>query len=172
MRLFTAAIFDTDAVDRLARLRDELSAGASRGSFTKRENLHLTLEFLGEMDQGGAGAVWRALSSIEFPPITLVFDHVGEFRRSDGGIWWAAPKRNGALLKLQGDLRRALVDEGIKVDGKKYRPHVTLARRADPPLATTSIDPIRAEVVQIALFLSELRPGGAVYTVLGARKPG
>ena len=54
MRLFTAVLFDDDTLDRISLIRDRLHDEAVAGSFSGRDNLHLTLDFLGDPIHGGS----------------------------------------------------------------------------------------------------------------------
>ena len=89
MRLFIAINFDPDTKEKLLDVQRRLKACAS-GNFTRPENLHLTVAFLGEV--GEASDVKRAISDRFVQPVALEFDRVGTFRRD---LYWVGVKTRG-----------------------------------------------------------------------------
>lgn len=77
MRLFIAVNFSPDFKDDIFRLVQELKSRSQGGTFTRVENIHLTLAFLGEVEKNRLQAVMDAMSVLEFPDLDLVFDHLG-----------------------------------------------------------------------------------------------
>lgn len=159
MRLFAAIGFSPAAEDALVYAQDILRR-AGRGSFPRREMLHLTLAFLGEVeDIAPAEAAVAALRGTGPFPLTL--EGVGRF----GDTWWAGIRENPALealaLGLQADLRR----RGFFLEARPWLPHITLVRRyrpkGEPPALT--LPPVTMEVRQVALLESLRREGRAVY---------
>jgi len=86
MRLFIAINFSTDTKDKLQALCDELRKVSSRGRFSLRENLHLTLAFLGECDAEQTAILRSAMKEIFFDPFDLQIDQIGRFKRNGGDI--------------------------------------------------------------------------------------
>lgn len=166
MRLFCAVLFDDEVLRQLISAREMLREHAFRGSFTPDENLHLTLEFLGECDAGKAGLIRQAMDEICFSPFVLSFRSLGFFRRDDGDIWFARADECGALIRLQSELHNALLKRGFRLERRKYRPHVTLARRAVLDEQALPSPAFSAEVTSFSLMLSEQKKGRMVYTPL------
>ena len=108
MRLFFAVPFGEETLDRLCAAQELLRARANRGRFSPRENLHLTLAFLGELPPSRLDALDRAVKSIPFPPFEAKFDRLGCFRRPGGSIWWAGLRPTPQLLAIQRSLSDAL----------------------------------------------------------------
>ena len=118
VRLFIAINFDPATKEKLLDIQLRLSACAS-GNFTKPENLHLTVAFLGEV--GEAAAIKRAVSDRFVQPVELEFDRVGTFRRDLYWVgvkpgpalddlyrsWWGRPQAGGVLRRLAGPPRPA-----------------------------------------------------------------
>ena len=71
MRLFTAVLFDDDTLDRISLIRDRLHDEAVTGSFARRDNLHLTLDFLGECRVQQMHSAQAAMDEISFEPIPV-----------------------------------------------------------------------------------------------------
>lgn len=143
-RLFVAVLPGTDAQEELVRTQGLLLPHLSRAGATGRENLHLTLAFLGELDSRDEARVMAAMAEAAHAfhgaggrPFALELGRVGRFgrRRHGGDVLWrgaVAPPgettSSDALVLLQGLLARALRDRGLAVDGRPYAPHITLAR--------------------------------------------
>ncbi len=165
MRLFIAINFDGDTkrkiLDIIERLRKR-----GKGSFTRPENLHLTLAFLGEVPEEDVGEIKAAMDSVEVRSMRLKFAGIGCFRRDDE-LWWTGIKDDPDLMKLQKDLVRALRDRGFSPDDKKFRPHITLARRMHiGRVAREELlpEPFSARADAISLMVSERTGGKLTYT--------
>jgi 2'-5' RNA ligase len=89
MRLFYAIGFDETVIEALAETQRLLREQAIRGNFTLRENLHLTLAFMGELDKSRVGALLRAREQAALIPFELIIRGVGRFARDGGDIVWA-----------------------------------------------------------------------------------
>jgi 2'-5' RNA ligase len=137
MRLFVALNFSDGTRARLAALAGDLASGA----FVPPENLHLTLAFLCECGAAQASAARAAVGGVEFGPIDVRFEMVGRFRREGGDIWWLGVSECAPLMDLRRSLVDALAANGFAPDGHRFRPHVTLARRAPAGLGPRSIEP-------------------------------
>ena len=92
MRLFIALLFDGQTIEKILAVQEQLREWG-QGRFTRRENLHLTLTFLGEIPSDRVEAARRAMDRTTTPPLTLTFDHTGRFRQKEGDLWcWALKK--------------------------------------------------------------------------------
>ena len=143
------------------RLREK-----GRGNFTREENLHLTLAFLGEVPAARLDEVKRAMDAVTVRSMKLNFAHVGCFVR-DSELWWIGADDNRTLSGLQ----RALVNElraaDLPVDSKKFRPHITLAREmhiGNINRKELLPEAFATEVSAISLMVSERISGRLTYT--------
>lgn len=97
--------------------------------------LHITLRFVGEIDEAVAADLDAELARVSAPPIDLVLEGVGSFGEGrDFRAVWAGVAENAALRGLAAQCERAALRAGLKPEGRAYRPHATLAylpRRAD-----------------------------------------
>ena len=125
MRLFVAIALP----DAVARSLQVLQTGVPGARWQTREQLHLTLRFIGEADGRAAAAIDDALASISAPAFTLELKGVGSFggRRSPRDLW-AGVAPNEALHHLQRKIESALQRVGLQAESRRYTPHVTLAR--------------------------------------------
>ena len=130
------------------------------------ENLHLTLAFVGPVDEETARCLETAAATVQPEPFTLVLDEVGQFRGSRV-VWLGASRVPEPLAHLVALLSRALEPCGYRPDPRPFRPHVTLLRNGE--LATpgpVEVAPIEWPVDGFVLVESVTAPQGARYRVL------
>ena len=166
MRLFIAIQFDENILAALTDFQDDLRSKGVSGNYTKRENLHITLAFIG--DYGNPEDVLDAMESVDFRPLDISLDGVGSF----GDLFWAGLKDNSQLFAYVKRLRKELADRGIPFDRKRFSPHITLIRKysclvgreipvSDPPTG-------HMRVTRVSLMRSERGKNGMIYTEIGA----
>ncbi|MBC8570308.1 RNA 2',3'-cyclic phosphodiesterase [Zongyangia hominis] len=173
MRLFIAVTLEREIKDKLCAMAKSLAESSLTGSFTRRENMHLTLSFIGETSR--LSAVKAALDSIKAQPFSLMIGGAGRFRRNDGDIWWAGARLDPTLVDIQRQLTAALRERGFGVEDKEFTPHLTLGRRIhlrpdfDRAAFTASIPVMEMPVRKISLMKSEFAGGRLVYTEIYAK---
>jgi 2'-5' RNA ligase len=170
MRLFIAINFTFDTCERLIALREELRARSRRGNFSRDENLHLTLVFLGECDAGQAADAKAAMDAVAFEPFDVAIDRVGRFKRDGGDIWWAGLREDAPLTGLQRGLSERLRQAGFALESRKYSPHITLGREVVTDYAPHQIEPFGETVSAIELMKSEHIGGKLTYTAIHAAR--
>jgi len=170
MRLFIAVNFNAGTKSKLVALRDELRLNSRGGNFTPAENLHLTLEFLGECDVRQADRASVAMDAVNFQPFDLEIDRTGRFKRGDGDIWWAGVVKNEPLIDLQRDLSGRLIAAGFILDKREYSPHITLGRRVITSAAPRRLEPFAQRVSNIELMKSEHIRGKLTYTAIYSKQ--
>jgi 2'-5' RNA ligase len=169
MRLFVGLPLPDDVRDRLA----VLSAGVPGARWVQPEMMHLTLRFIGEVDRGWLDDIDSALQSVTTPAFELSLASVGHWERKGKATQlWAGVEKNPALLRLRDKIESALVRLGLEPEGRKFSPHVTLARlsEANPGRVAHFLgehglfrSPAMA-VESFTLFSSFLSHTGAIYT--------
>lgn len=172
MRLFTAIIFGNEMKDYLCTVMEKLHGFADKGSYTDRDNLHLTLNFIGETDRREQveQAMQKAALRTGAARFAVTAAGFGRFKRREGDICWVGIEHNPALWTLQKELVTQLKKEDFKVDDLAYTPHLTLARRVvfqekfDERAFAASVHPVSMEVREISLMKSERIRGKLVYT--------
>lgn len=162
MRLFLAIIPDNQIKDELCFIQKRLQLQGVKGNFTPRENLHLTLAFIGEY--GDPYHVSEVIRDISFEPVRLVIDGFGCF----GDTFWAGIKEDRGLETDVKRIRKALADNGIPFDKKKFSPHITVARKFEYPKGIPADAPFPAgmDVEFISLMRSDRGKKGMIYTVV------
>lgn len=164
------------ALDMPARQRQRLQSlchGVRDARWVPEENLHLTLRFIGELEEPRADDVIASLQSVTAGEFSLTLDGVSHFKTGRRiRSLWAGVAPCVALLTLQERIDGALRRVGLPVDGRRFTPHVTLARlkggtpeRVGSWLENNSL--FRAEpfaVKDFVLFESYRSHTGAIYT--------
>lgn len=132
IRLFVAIPLPADIRARLGLL----SAGIPGAKWVAPANMHLTLRFIGAVEEPVVAEIAAALDVVEAPPFALEIDGIGDFgsgkrRRA----LWVGVARNAALEHLQARIESALVRLGLKLERRRFVPHVTLAHLKGAPAA-------------------------------------
>ena len=168
MRLFIAIRFPENVLAELARIQREMKKQGVTGNFSRAENLHLTLAFLGEVK--APREVGEAMKAVEVPPLELTLGESGRFR----GLYWAGLEENQTLSSYTEALRAELKERGIWFDEKAFRPHITLVRRAryegEGPMPQVPVRKESFEVQKVSLMKSENIGGKLTYTEIYAEK--
>lgn len=169
IRLFVAIPLPETVRDALAAL----AGGLPGARWVPSENLHLTLRFVGEVDEGRGEDLHDALAEIRAPAFDLTIAGVGLFgdRRRAKVLWAGLDPVPEALTLLQHRVDGAAGRTVGLGDGRKFAPHITLARLDRPPHgrlqrwlddhALLRLPPFRVDA--FALFSSLLRPEGPIY---------
>ena len=165
MRLFIAIRFSDEIKGGLVEIQSFLKNHDVRGNFTKLENLHLTLTFIGEYaDPDG---VMDTMRTVSFDPFSLRLQGFGSF----GDLYWCGIRENGELANCVKRLRRALAENGIPFDRKKFSPHITLIRRASfdskRGFPGVTVPDVSMDVDRVSLMRSDRTKNGMVYTEIG-----
>ena len=119
MRLFVAVNFSEALKDSLENAIRDLKAAAASGNFTHRENLHLTIVFIGETDR--ADAAIRALDTVNAAPFDLPVSGIGWFKRRGEYLYWAGTKDAPPLKDLHRKVCAALTAQGFAIEKKKIQ---------------------------------------------------
>jgi 2'-5' RNA ligase len=178
LRAFIAIDLEPGIKENLQALIRELLAVGADIRWVNAGGMHLTLKFLGEIDDGQALRVQDALAAIarRHRPFPLRFEGTGAFpdeRRPR--VVWVGLAAEPALLALQEEIDRALKAEGFEREQRAFAPHLTLGRvkgpgRMGPAMASLGRhrqDSFGAMTVsRVALFESTLGPEGARYRVV------
>jgi 2'-5' RNA ligase len=182
MRLFIAVNFDSAVKKQLLELQALLRSQSTHGNFTRSENLHLTLAFLGETGVNPQEKVSSILNIIDKAindvqtwaialPFTVSFTHTGCFTHSHKELWWVGADENcpglRSLKGIHGELIKRLLDAGFYVDNRSFNPHITLGReiKHTQPISLKCSE-IKVNVDRISLMNSEHIGGKLTYTEL------
>jgi RNA 2',3'-cyclic 3'-phosphodiesterase len=160
--LFYALWPDEAVRDALAEWGRTLQQSAG-GRATRPDNLHMTLAYLGRTDPERVAEAAHICRSLPFNPFGLTLDKVDWWKHNQ--IAWAGCRSVSTRLEhLVADLRGALDQAGFRFEPKSFFPHITLARKAQKPAATSFV-PVDWEVRRVVLFETVPGPGGVRYAV-------
>ena len=172
-----------------ASLSEEIARLAEAGADVKwvgEENLHVTLKFLGQVDRHAVAGILKGLEAAtrESSPFRMECRGLVFFPKPvKPRVVAAGVDEDGAraLAELASRVEDSLVPLGYKKDERGFRGHVTLGRVRSPnglkglsdSILTYDGEPFgEADVDAVALFMSELRRDGPVYTALGHARLG
>jgi RNA 2',3'-cyclic 3'-phosphodiesterase len=168
-RLFTGLEIPVHVGQSLATLR----GGLPGARWVDPENYHVTLRFIGDVDDTIAHEVTSLLGRVRRPPFELRVDDLKSFggRKPRAVVATLGPAQ--ALMELQAEHERLMQRVGLEPEGRKYIPHVTLARLRETSsrqvadyLALRA--PFRSPAFQVprfVLFSSRNSVGGGPYVV-------
>ena len=150
-------------------------------SWSKPENLHVNLKFLGETTESQVDQIRQAVKPAiaHIAPFELELKGFGVFpdTRVPRVLWVGLDGALDHLTALAGCVSRVVLPLGFPQEARPFRPHLTVARvKKDHRAVGRALDawgvltaPLscgQLPVERVTLFKSELRPGGAVYTKL------
>ncbi|WP_161594525.1 RNA 2',3'-cyclic phosphodiesterase [Marimonas lutisalis] len=170
MRVFVAIELPEDILDGLLPWQDGLP-----GRLVDEENLHLTLAFLGEVDEARLAEVDEALAGLRLAAPVLRVTGLDVFEGRKPKLAFATVERRAALETVQRAVAQAVRGAGVDLRRERFRPHVTLtrfgremSRRDEVQLAGQlgPIPPLEARAEAFGLYRSELRPDGPRYVAL------
>lgn len=128
-------------------------------------NLHITLIFIGNYpsDSSSLEALRNVAASAPLRPFDITLDRISRWRN---GILHLAPSRvPPELAELHATLTKGCAELGVKVDRRKFSPHLTLAREC-PPLRLSKPPQFGWRADKLTLFSSERGESGVVYRPL------
>lgn len=169
IRLFTAIEIPSAVRTRLSFLQ----GGVPGARWSPAENLHLTLRFIGEVDEATAGDIDDMLAALRAPAFDLTLKGAGEFGGRDPHALWVGVAPSETLMRLAAKIESALQRMGLPAETRKYSPHVTLARLRDAPVAKVreflaahaAFDSGPVHVSKFALFSSYPSSNGSQYRI-------
>jgi 2'-5' RNA ligase len=176
MRLFFAIELGDDLLDLLEETTAPLRAEAPELGWVARDKRHLTLKFLGNVDEAEVPKLTAAAdrAAARSQRLEMSVRDVGAFPNfSRARVVWIGVEQEPRLGLLHHDLEQLCEQEGFEVEGRPFRPHITLARvrsalpaermRALARVARSVRMRATVPVESITLFESTLAPAGAPY---------
>ena len=184
IRSFVAVELSGEIKEKLRSLSSRLQKGASffpvRPSWVNSDNIHITLKFLGNVDESRIGEIKESMNLIaaRAAPFTLSAAGLGVFpnRRQPRILWVGITEGKDILVALQKEIERKFEGLGFEREQRPFHPHLTIARLkylkgtaallqvADQHQPLSELG--EWHVTEMVLFKSVLKPDGAVYTPL------
>ncbi len=179
MRLFLALDLNEEQISGLAGLQKELKKDCSRIKWVDSTSLHITIKFLGEIEENRINSLIRRVEFAidKINPFMLSLEGLGFFPSNDKPriIWVGIDKGSEHVKWIWEEIEWAFQEEGFSLSQKPFTPHVTVGRiRRETKKVPVNkwIDRYRdfslpaTKIDHITLYHSNLQPQGAVYTPL------
>jgi len=174
MRIFIALDIPAEVRARLTEYMERTRALAAEARWARVEGLHVTLKFIGHIDDALVEKIKAALMPIKASPFEVKFTGVGFFPNPNAGrVFWAGVDGGDSLPKLASTIDTAMEKLGIARETKPYHPHLTLARTSSRPLR--GLKPLLDDPApqfgtmtarEFFLYQSQPQKGGSKYTKL------
>ncbi len=170
IRAFVALWLPPEHRQRLSDYLAECAAAAPDFRWVRPDGLHVTLRFLGGLEEGPLAAVRSGLAGVRDSPFEVELGDLGDFggRRSARVVWSGLRLGGEEAARLATAVEAACRSAGLDPEARAFRPHVTLARarsRSGAPAPTLpelpQLGPWTAR--EMILFESRLGGGPAVY---------
>ena len=185
-RTFIAVELPSDIRDACVGLQESLASAAPNVKWVEEENLHITLLFLGEVDDRDLVGVCRAVQKVcaALEPFALTIAGAGCFGDAlrPRTIWVGIGEGTAELVALHRAIEEELVESSrYRREARRFEPHVTLGRAKGDEAAEALPAALLRErdwkggefdVSQVRVLSSELRRDGPVYAVLSTAKMG
>jgi 2'-5' RNA ligase len=168
-RLFTAI----ELPDPIARALTALRGGLQGARWIDPENYHITLRFIGDIDDDVADEAAEILGRIQRESFSLTLSGLDTFGGKKPHSLWTGVASSPELVALQAEQERLLQRIGLKPEARKFTPHVTIARlRGVPASAVAQYMSSRGlfrtaafPVERFVLYSSRASQGGGPYIV-------
>lgn len=172
MRVFLGINFEDAVKQQIEKVLRMLKPQVRKGRFVAPENLHLTLEFLGEVNGEQVENIKEIMNSTNHEKFTLNLKELGHFKTRKGRIVWLGVERNETLFHLQNELHKKLKAKQFELDERDYLPHITIGRRVKFK-TNTQFDEVHEEIKRInikvesfELMESKFDDGVLIYSPL------
>ncbi|NLK96476.1 RNA 2',3'-cyclic phosphodiesterase [Defluviitalea saccharophila] len=147
MRIFIAITFNEAIKSYLQEVQNEIRSFCYKGNFSLKENFHLTLRFIGEVNPSEIINIQKAMDqgAESSKGFKLELSQLGSFERQNEHLIWIGLKGEvSELNQLYNTVQSELFKIGIPRENKPLKPHITLARRVQ---IKDSFDDLRKKMI-------------------------
>jgi 2'-5' RNA ligase len=179
MRTFIALDFDQAILDRLDDLQNRLQPRCPKMKWVDPSKMHLTLKFLGEINDPQIAPISHALDQLtgQCQPFDITVENLGTFKPAGpvSVVWVGIQDPTGRLAKCQSHCEESVEPLGFPAEKRRFSPHLTLARNKLPQNSRqirSALDlepPFQAgvqTVTGLTFYQSTLTPRGPLYNAL------
>lgn len=179
VRAFIACDIPDSLLEKISSIQDKLKGLDADVSWTKTGGIHITLKFLGDIEEDSVEKVAAIIeeASEGQRPFEVAIRSSGAFPnlKNPRVIWLGIEDKEKGLVQLQQPMDDGLKALGFEPEEREFKPHLTLGRvkgqKGKEALAAAvselkGLDLGSFEVDRVILYKSELKPTGAVYTKL------
>jgi 2'-5' RNA ligase len=177
IRSFIAVPTPPPVLQRIAGLITNLQSVSSHVKWERAEKLHITLKFLGSIEESDIQRLIRALGEKlrTLSPFDYAYEGVGAFPDlNHPRVYWVGTSKNLALVQLHTMVEEVTRTFSVANDDRPFHPHVTIGRVKDSQginlltarVKTLTFEPVDARCSDVLLMKSDLLPTGSRYSVL------
>jgi 2'-5' RNA ligase len=179
-RMFCAVDLPEHVRSSLSAHRKQIQQAApvAQASWSRTDNVHLTLKFLGDLSQASvqnlSEAAAQAVAGLE--PFTVRLEQTGVFpsHGSPRVLWIGVNDREGKLAELHAHLEDEAARSGFQKEARQFHPHITVARLREPQDArmlasahkAMEFEPVEFAVSELLVIRSELSSAGSKYSTI------
>ena len=174
MRVFYALEFESKDLDQIEMVQKELSTYCSSCRIMDKDSFHMTLCFIGEVNEERLDDLKGIMDSNTYTKETMIFDHIGFFKIRNKYLYYLGGKENNVLRNVSDGLRSGLDEKKIQHADTPFKPHITLLRnvkemneeKLNELNDRLSKNPLKFNVYGIQLYKSNMDHTGSIYDVL------
>lgn len=172
MRLFVAIDIEEAVKKELLSIQEKAKSFAKKGRFSRDDQFHLTLRFIGETPEENLSKVTQAMKEAakNFSPFELTIEGLGRFQKRNLSVLWVGFQYHPLLHELQQRLDNHLEKAiGLEPEKRPYTPHITLGRNIrfshewDEVEQLIPVPTFNVPVTKITLFESKQLKGKLRY---------
>lgn len=175
VRAFLAIDIDETIKENIFSFSRNFVAISSQGYFVTKENLHITIKFLGNIDASSLPLIMDKISTEKFISQEIDLKGIGFFPSAcDAKVFWTGVKTGQWITDLFKTADSIAAEFGVKKETRRLHPHVTLARFKEQPTRTFMDEALLYENIdfgsflpkELSLYESVLSTSGAVYKLI------
>jgi len=131
LRVYIAIDFEDNIKSYFDKITSSIKNYCIEGSFTEKNNFHMTIRFIGEVDELQISKIKEVIDNaiLKISPFELLINNLGVFKRKNTNILWIGIEQNAILSELHKELSKLLKESKIPFYDKLFMPHITLGRR-------------------------------------------
>lgn len=181
LRTFIAVDVSPEVLNRASRLIDHCRQLGIDARWVPVENMHITLQFLGNVRENELPLICRSLEKAvrPFPAFDVVCRGVGAFPSIERPrvIWIGVDEGREELIALQGAVEQAMKELGFRGEARRFEAHLTIGRirseTADAPELAAFVEQNEAydasvfDVSEVTVYSSHLKRNGPKYEAIG-----
>jgi len=161
MRTFIGFDFPIHIKNQLSSIQKILKQNIEKGSWVSSENFHLTLKFLGEIDESQVDSIDIILKqlSLKHSPITVNLHNLGYFNKKNneyGVIWLGLEGQLERINSIHLELEEEMYHIGFEKEMRRFSPHITLGRRIKTHFDFSKLKEIAEPYLNIEFTLNNL----------------
>jgi RNA 2',3'-cyclic 3'-phosphodiesterase len=162
-RLFFALWPNDEIRNKLSGVCNQFESEKTR--LVKKTNLHITLEFLGEVSNEAQQELIEKVARIQCKPFDIELVRIGWWQKP-AILWIGTTHLPKSLIDLVTSIKKCVKQQGLKTDNREYKPHVTIARKVTQAVVSKETFHIPWHVNSFVLVVSKSTEAGVDYQVI------